>query len=421
MHGYTTKITQLASKKNTIKEEIMKKHQKKILLELIEKDLREEKEERKAAEKELYEKQLRLEKLQKEREELNSVRKKKLERVLSPIKTTHSINSNEGRGISFKKTDHKSKLEDHVHRNKRKLLDNMKKPMEKNGSHADYMYNRALRNHFDMERVRMEMKLEKERSEMKDVTFKPAINNKSRQIAGSISPFKDRVEVHIERERQSQIIKRAKSYIKAEQTVKSSKSEFKMGKEYHGHMYLKTKKWHEERQQAIDSKRKHKQELELIEMRDRPISMGKESRKILERVASPHTETDGHRDDSRHPRQALQRQTGHQEEKRNPQKALRPAQQPLQASNQHEQTLLLPQQTQRVVHLHQTLAQQQRRDTQRPAHRARQSRTPKEIRLLHESPKPQAAEAPERNHQRHGHRRTLLLRGVVASTEDRPK
>lgn len=372
MHGYTTKITQLASKKNGIKEEIMKKHQKKILLELMEKDMRQEKEDHKVAEKELYEKQLKLQKQQQEREDRNSVRKKKLERVLSPTKTTRSIHSNDGKAVSFKKTDYKQKLEDKVHKNKRKLLEDMKKPVEKNATHADYMYNRALRNHFDMERVRMEMKVQKERNEMEEVTFKPAINKKSRQIAGSISPFKERVQVHIERERQSQIIKRAKSYIKNEQAAKSSKSEFKMGKEYHGHMYLKTKKWDEERREAIDSMRKNKQELELVEMRDKPVSMGRESRKILEKVLSHESETDRRGGEPRHPREALQRSAGHEEEERGPPEALRPDQQPLQAANQQQQAPQLLRQAPRVGDSHQPVAQQQRRDPQGPAHRTGQ-------------------------------------------------
>ena len=290
MHSYTSKITMLAGKKNEIKDEIMRKHQKKILLELIEKDNQDENEDQKVKEKILYEKELRLQTLQKKRDQENFMRKKKLERVLSPSKSkpnkSMSAYKYDKRSPTFSQSNYKKNLEEHVHQKKRKLLEQMKTPLDKNITHGDYMYNRALRNHFDMEAVRMEMKVKKEKDEMMEVTFKPRINEKSRKIAGGVSPFKERTKHDLEKTRQDQIIKRAKSYIKTDEPKKSSATEFKMGQEYHGHMYLKTKKWDEERKASIELKRKNRADPELEEMRDRPFSFGKESRKMMEKVAS---------------------------------------------------------------------------------------------------------------------------------------
>ena len=58
--------------------------------------------------------------------------------------------------------------------------------------HVHYMYNRALRNYYDMEQARTEMKIEKDRMEMEDVTFQPRINEKSRKIAENTPTFMER-------------------------------------------------------------------------------------------------------------------------------------------------------------------------------------------------------------------------------------
>jgi hypothetical protein len=297
MAGYTSKITQLVIQKNALKEEVMKKYQKKILLDLIEMDDYEE--QKKMIEKHKVEEaeHRKLKELEEKRQIVQNLRKSKLARSFTPVKKkpllasgSKSPSTAQGRDspeptstMSFKKRNVKAELAEKVAQKKKNVRETMLK-YDPNAQHSDFMYQRALKNYYGMEEVRFEMKARKEQEEIASVTFHPKISEKSRQLAQNIPSFKERAFDKIEENRLKAIQERSKSYKKTDSKVLSSASEFKMGKEYHAHMYSKTMKWEAERRRALDSIREHKKGHEVAEVRDRPNSMLKKSKELLQRV-----------------------------------------------------------------------------------------------------------------------------------------
>lgn len=299
MAGYTTKITELAGQKAAIKQEIIAKHNKDIIKEFIAHDRREEqaKELEEQAKKKLEEEKLA--RVQEQRNAVNKVRMEKLRRTFSPVKSkaAEAIGSlspgkkYDSKKLTFAGSNYKEELiqkrEDNKYKLFRQMMDN---EAEMNKNHSDYMYKRALRNHFDMETVRMEMKLRKEQMEMEEATFAPKINSKSKKLAHDHAPFIQRAYNDLERKRQEYLFTRSKSYLKPHD-AEGAKSEFKMGSEYHGHMYHKTKKWDDERRQALEDMKKGKPDTELDEVRDRPRGFSHRSKRVLDNVSKVYLET----------------------------------------------------------------------------------------------------------------------------------
>lgn len=297
MAGYTSKITQLVSQKNALKQEVMQKYQKKILLDLIEMDDYEEQKNMIEKHKHQEVEQRKLKEIEEKRQKVQNMRMSKLARSFTPIKkkllpSSASKSPPSGKGkqhaegittMSFKKRNVKAEITEKVELKKKKTRETMLR-YDPNAQHSDYMYQRALKNHYGMEEVRFEMKARKEQEEIAEVTFHPKISDKSRQLAQNIPSFKERAFDKIEEGRRKAIQDRAKSYRKTDEKVLSSASEFKMGKEYHAHMYSKTMKWEEERKRAIESIREHKKGFEVAEIRERPNSMLKKSKELLQKV-----------------------------------------------------------------------------------------------------------------------------------------
>ena len=304
MHGYTSKITALAAQKEALKQEIMRKYQKKILLDLMEMDDQQEqlklldemhiKAKEKAKVKEIEEK----------RRIIQDSRLKKLARTFTPVKSkapeatnskiksktpvhqqesTYSRSGTKSPVANFSTKHVKEEMAKKIEEKKKKVRESLA-IADTNQKHSDHMYKRALKNYYGMEEVRFEMKSKRDREEVASVTFHPHINDKSRKIARDIPPFKERAYDKLEADRLKAINERSKSYMKGKGITDSSASEFKMGKEYHAHMYTKTMKWEIARRTALDSKREKETQYPDEDIRDRPRVMLKKSKEILAQV-----------------------------------------------------------------------------------------------------------------------------------------
>lgn len=287
MHGISMKITVLTEQKNQIKEKILKKHQVKIIKQLINLDEEDEKwkraEERKKKEQE--EKILKLK--EEERKKLNEVRKRKIERAYSPAKLSpekmERARTPHIRAPKFDVPVVREASSALVARRKTKFKQEfMKNKLKEN--HFHMMYNRTMRNFFDMEEVRIQAKYEKEVKEMENATFAPKLNEKSMKIASNFSPFMERVFDDLEQERVKMLNERSKSYTKAK-TPNASSSEFKLGnKEYQQHLYYKNMDWINDRERDLGHIREAQRDPSLEEVRAKPDALGKVSRRLAKKV-----------------------------------------------------------------------------------------------------------------------------------------
>lgn len=304
MHGYTTKITALAAQKQALKQEIMKKYQKRILLDLIEMDDQQEQLKMLGEMETKAKEEAKLKEIEEKRRRMQDSRLKKLARTFTPVKnkveatknpkdktkspvpkheTPYKQSGSKSPVATFSRKLVKDDLSKKIEEKKKKVREAME-TTEADKKHSDYMYKRALKNYYGMEEVRFEMKAKKEQEEVESVTFHPQLNDKSRKIARDIPSHKERAYDKLEADRLKAINERSKSYMRGRGVAGPSANEFKMGKEYHAHMYTKTMKWEIARQYALDSKRENENRYTDEDIRDRPRVMLKKSKEILEQV-----------------------------------------------------------------------------------------------------------------------------------------